>query len=1100
MNPNAFSQQGPSGISPAMLNSFQHQQKQPTTLNPAQLLNGGGMNMNMNSMNGINPAQLMQQQMGGMGSINPAALSAPSPSPQQSQSQSLNINNMLSAVGMSRDQFTSLSHHQQQMVGAKYMAMAQQQHQHQQQQMQMQQGMQMLSHQSIGQSYDRPSSSASSHSQPGQAHMMPPPPPRPPTAQGGMHQQFSAQQGQHISRPGTALSHRSPTIPGPGLAMMDGQRPQSSLSQRDGMNGFKPGQQQQQQFNQSQQSASSLNAPTRSPSQQGNLPSPQQQQASQNPSQNANANANLSQIPNPGPNPPYSLSTSPTNRGAKRKATGDVIQGGMGGMGSMSGMGGMGNMGNVGGMGNVGNVGGMGGSMGGMGGGMGSMGGMNMNMNANANAMGMGNMSTMNMGMGVPGSPRIGSGNTMGPPGLPRSISGDNIGGMGMAGMGNMGGGMGGNMGGMGNANMNMMNGARHSPRPQSSMGMSGMGSMGNMNVGGGMGNMNSMGGMNDMASMNNMGNMGMGMNVDVPSRMGPQGMSSHAQGMQTGNIGSPQTPMRQGSLPPQTPLPVQQMGMGMGGMPQGSMGPQTPVQAHQAMRQSSVPPSATGGRGSLPPGTGGAMGIGAPSSPLPGIAGPQIAPSMSASSMGSMSGAASATAALPSSAGVTGGAPIGGIGAPGLSASASVSSTSGPSGSVPASASSTGTSGLPPLPANVKLNPATTVITTVPLLTSTSAIPALEDEEVQKIKEWMEVDKAYDARLRTMRQRAGEEARVALGLGVGPAVDGNTRNKGWAGSGAIMWWERGAPGNGMGNWNRYRRGREGFDVRYPKVRRDGHGLSRSGRKGAKREGLRLPRKIDPEDANRPEQLVPIRVEFDVEHHKMRDTFVWNLNDPVVTPEAFAQSVVEDYGLASSYHSIIVKSIQDQLSDYNAHMANLDSHDHEGSGVIKGSLDEKETTWWEAWRRKLERDSGNTSSRNKEKRPHREGSKQRSNKKKRKTTKQESEEGQDDDASMFADNELEYDEDRKAVSFAGDEETDLEMDLEDEFRPLSIDEIKVNEQNMHEDMRILIKLDIIVASIKLDDQFEWDLDNPDASPEEFAEVYTQELGLGGEFK
>lgn len=27
-----------------------------------------------------------------------------------------------------------------------------------------------------------------------------------------------------------------------------------------------------------------------------------------------------------------------------------------------------------------------------------------------------------------------------------------------------------------------------------------------------------------------------------------------------------------------------------------------------------------------------------------------------------------------------------------------------------------------------------------------------------------------------------------------------------------------------------------------------------------------------------PEQLVPIRLEFDVEHHKMRETFVWNLN------------------------------------------------------------------------------------------------------------------------------------------------------------------------------------------------------------------------------
>lgn len=45
-----------------------------------------------------------------------------------------------------------------------------------------------------------------------------------------------------------------------------------------------------------------------------------------------------------------------------------------------------------------------------------------------------------------------------------------------------------------------------------------------------------------------------------------------------------------------------------------------------------------------------------------------------------------------------------------------------------------------------------------------------------------------------------------------------------------------------------------------------------------------------------------------------------------------------------------------------------------------------------------------------------------------------------------------------------------------------------------------LQLDIIVGAMKLDDQFEWDLDNTNASPEDFADVYTQELGLCGEFK
>jgi hypothetical protein len=38
------------------------------------------------------------------------------------------------------------------------------------------------------------------------------------------------------------------------------------------------------------------------------------------------------------------------------------------------------------------------------------------------------------------------------------------------------------------------------------------------------------------------------------------------------------------------------------------------------------------------------------------------------------------------------------------------------------------------------------------------------------------------------------------------------------------------------------------------------------------------PGKVDPEEAKREELLVPIRLEFDVEHHRMREAFVWNLN------------------------------------------------------------------------------------------------------------------------------------------------------------------------------------------------------------------------------
>lgn len=51
-----------------------------------------------------------------------------------------------------------------------------------------------------------------------------------------------------------------------------------------------------------------------------------------------------------------------------------------------------------------------------------------------------------------------------------------------------------------------------------------------------------------------------------------------------------------------------------------------------------------------------------------------------------------------------------------------------------------------------------------------------------------------------------------------------------------------------------------------------------------------------------------------------------------------------------------------------------------------------------------------------------------------------------------------------------------------------------------EELRIIIKLDITVGEICLIDQFEWDINCPKNSPEQFAEVMAAELGLSNEFK
>lgn len=51
----------------------------------------------------------------------------------------------------------------------------------------------------------------------------------------------------------------------------------------------------------------------------------------------------------------------------------------------------------------------------------------------------------------------------------------------------------------------------------------------------------------------------------------------------------------------------------------------------------------------------------------------------------------------------------------------------------------------------------------------------------------------------------------------------------------------------------------------------------------------------------------------------------------------------------------------------------------------------------------------------------------------------------------------------------------------------------------NDEMRILIKLNIIIGSVTLVDQFEWDINDPLNSPEEFARVMARDLSLSGEF-
>ena len=69
--------------------------------------------------------------------------------------------------------------------------------------------------------------------------------------------------------------------------------------------------------------------------------------------------------------------------------------------------------------------------------------------------------------------------------------------------------------------------------------------------------------------------------------------------------------------------------------------------------------------------------------------------------------------------------------------------------------------------------------------------------------------------------------------------------------------------------------------------------------------------------AEKPTALIPIRVEFETDSHRIRDCFVWNLNEELITPEVFARTFCTDLDLRQEpYAEIVANQIRAQLEEH----------------------------------------------------------------------------------------------------------------------------------------------------------------------------------------
>lgn len=69
--------------------------------------------------------------------------------------------------------------------------------------------------------------------------------------------------------------------------------------------------------------------------------------------------------------------------------------------------------------------------------------------------------------------------------------------------------------------------------------------------------------------------------------------------------------------------------------------------------------------------------------------------------------------------------------------------------------------------------------------------------------------------------------------------------------------------------------------------------------------------------ARKPTALVPIRVEFETDTHRIRDCFVWNLHEDLIKPESFARTFCADLELpANPWADLVAAQIRAQLEEH----------------------------------------------------------------------------------------------------------------------------------------------------------------------------------------
>lgn len=94
--------------------------------------------------------------------------------------------------------------------------------------------------------------------------------------------------------------------------------------------------------------------------------------------------------------------------------------------------------------------------------------------------------------------------------------------------------------------------------------------------------------------------------------------------------------------------------------------------------------------------------------------------------------------------------------------------------------------------------------------------------------------------------------------------------------------------------------------------------------KGRRSKELYVPRKDNAQQAEQHEELVPVRLDLELDKLRLRDTFTWNLHEKVVSPDLFADHLLEDLRIPPEAYAEVSRHVkaemQEQIQNFYPHL------------------------------------------------------------------------------------------------------------------------------------------------------------------------------------